>query len=257
MTNMEPASSQSIDRLVTQIRQLRWLVLALGIVLAAVILWTVLRPAPKVLTAERLEIVEPDGMPAIVLANSRRVPLATLDGQVIMSDQGDERVVPGMIFFDGRGDEVGGMLFGVAELEDGSSFAGRHFSLDGWKQDQTVQLYHFQTGGRASAGLNINDRPLSMSILDAAAELGLEPGYTRAELNTAIEALPEDGREARLNELFGTGRINVASHYDRTAAVTLRDGQGRPRLRLQVEEDGAAAIEFLDHSGEVAHRLPE
>ena len=44
--------------------------------------WLALRPSsiPDVLAVERLEIVEPDGQPAFVFANSERPAVATMDG---------------------------------------------------------------------------------------------------------------------------------------------------------------------------------
>ena len=63
-----------------------------------------------------------------------------MDGQVIFpSSEEERRGLPSMIFFDGHGDEVGGMLMGVRETPDGYS-ATRHISLDAYKQDRTVQL---------------------------------------------------------------------------------------------------------------------
>lgn len=44
---------------------------------------------------------------------------------------------------------------------------------------------------------------------------------------------------------------------DRTAAVLLRDPEGRPRIRLAVDSAGAARLEFLDEAGEVVQALPE
>ncbi len=166
------------------IRSLRRMVIALSIVVIALAAWVAVESraaAPSVLSVERLEILEADGSPALVLANSQRVPPATMDGEVIMGDQEEERRgTPGIIFFDGRGDEVGGLIFGNHESEDGFQ-AVRHFSLDGYKQDQTIVMHHYQDPGGAAAGISISDRPLDLSMFDAMAELGLEPGATREE----------------------------------------------------------------------------
>jgi len=71
--------------------------------------------------------------------------------------------------------------------------ATRHLSLDGYEQDQTVVLAHYQDENAASAGLRISDRPLDLSMLEAFAELGWEPGPSREELQAALASLP-DGR---------------------------------------------------------------
>lgn len=93
--------------------------------------------------AVRLEIVEPDGQPAFVLANSARPARGTFDAQPLMEGREEERAMPNFIFFDGHGDEVGGMLFGNRESDAGCS-ATRHLSPDGYRQDRTVSLFHRQ-----------------------------------------------------------------------------------------------------------------
>ena len=120
---------------------------------------------PEVLAVERLEVVEPDGTLALVLANSQRPVAAMLDGQQIMAGQEEERRgTPSIIFFDGKGDEVGGMLFGTSENPNGFS-AARHLSSDAYGQDQTVVLAHYQDPRGSTAGLTVSDRP-EQSILD-------------------------------------------------------------------------------------------
>lgn len=207
------------------------------------------------LAVERLDIVEPDGQLALALSNSQRVPVATMDGHVLLADQDEERNTPAIIFFDGRGDEVGGLMFGVEQTDDGFS-AVRHFSLDGYNQDQTVVLFHYQDPEGAGSGLRISDRPEGLSVLDAFAALGLEPGVTRAELDSAIDALPEENREERLRELFGVSRISLASDRENTARLQIRDGSGRPRIRIEVPEEGDPSIAILDEAGEVVSALP-
>ena len=212
-------------------------------------------PVTPVVRVERLEVVEPTGELAMVLANSQRPAVATVDGQPLMAGQEEERRGrPSIIFFDGQGDEVGGMLFGTAETEDGYS-ATRHFSLDAYEQDQTVVLHHYQSPAGSSSGLTVNDRP-PISIVESLAELGLALGASRDELNAAVAVMPEEGREARLRELFGTARAFVGSGVDGAANLTLRDGEGRPRIVIEAPASGEAAIRILDEAGEPVLQLP-
>ena len=78
MTSEETLSQSDFQRF-TANWLLRGLVAALAIAWLATTAWLFARtPAiPPVLTVERLEIVEPDGKPALVLANSRRPIAAT------------------------------------------------------------------------------------------------------------------------------------------------------------------------------------
>lgn len=147
------------------------------------------------------------------------------------------------------------MLFRNEETEEGFS-AVRHLSLDGYKQDQTVVLHHYQDPGGASSGLRVTDRPRDRTILEAMAELGLEPGHAREELNEAIEAIPEEEREERLRELFGARRLYLGSSRDDQATITLRDGREQPRIILGVPEEGEPFIRILDEEGETVLELP-
>ena len=74
----------------------------------------------------------------------------------------------------------------------------------------------------------------------------------------------EDEREAAIREFldelgypdpFGSPRLFVGRETTGEAGVFLRDGQGRPRLRLVVSHEGEAKLEFLDERGEVVRAL--
>lgn len=247
------------DEVQRQLGRLRTGLVVLALIWVGTLGWLVVRgwSVPAVLAVERLEIVEPDGKLAFVLANSQRPTAATIDGQVIMEGQEEERRgLPSIIFFDGKGDEVGGMLFGVRETPDGYSTV-RHLSFDGYKQDQTVVLSHSQDPGGSRSGLTVSDRPLDHSIIDAQIRLGLEPGATRAELMAAIEALPEEGRDARLRELFGVSRLFLGSDRDGQASLVLMDGAGRPRIIIESPREGEPSIRILNEEGATVLRLPE
>jgi hypothetical protein len=259
MQNQETHSVDSrLGLLQRQLKYQRVAMLALAVVWLITITWLVVRTPrlPAVLSVERLEILEPDGKPALVLANSQRPIAATIDGQAIMAGQEEERRgIPSIIFFDGKGDEVGGMLFGVRESSNGYSVT-RHLSLDGYKQDQTVVLSHYQDPRGSTSGVTISDRP-ERSQLDTFRQLGLQPGASREQLTRAIQAIPEDQRASRRRELFGTTRAFFGSVRSGEARLELRDGQGRVRIVLDAPETGEPSIRILDDKGQVALRLPK
>jgi len=250
-----PESHRSLER---QLAHLRIAVGVLALALVTLVATAAVRAptATDVIRAERLEIVEPDGSLAFVLANSARPQAATIDGELIMAGQEEERRTPSFIFFDGQGDEVGGMLFSNTTSDDGFR-ASRHLSLDGYKQDQTVVLHHYQDPQGSASGLSVSDRPEDLSILDALRELGLEPGATRQELQAAMAEIPEEERGPRLAELFGGApRVFVGSARSRDATLLLSDGQGRPRIQLGVPEDGEPFIRILDENGDAVMEWP-
>jgi hypothetical protein len=212
-------------------------------------------PIQQVIRVERLEIVEPDGTLSLVLANSQRPAVATLDGKPIMANQAAERRYPTMIFFDGQGDEVGGMLFQTGGTPDAPN-ASRQLTLDGWKQDQTVVLLHHQNQRGSQSGLSVSDRP-KRHMFDNMADLGLQPGAARSQFEAALMALPEETRQQRMGELFGVTRLFVGSNWNDVAVLQLNDGRGRPRMIIGVPADGAPFIRMLDENGRVTMELPE
>ena len=252
-------SSDAYRALERQLARLRLMVGILALVVVTFAATAAVRApgSTDVIRAERIEIVEPDGTLAFVLANSHRPAPATIDGQVLMAGQEEERRNPSFIFFDGKGDEVGGMLFDNTTSEDGFS-ATRHLSLDGYKQDQTVVLHHYQDPSGSASGLSVRDQPENHSVLDALRELGLEPGATREELQAAMMGIPEEERDARLAELFGGApRVFVGSARSREATLLLSDGHGRPRIHLGVPDEGEPFIRILDEEGRTVMEWPE
>ena len=244
---MQSPESNSVEARIGALqRQLayhRAALVALIVLMSGTTVWLALRPPtiPPVLAVERLDIVEADGKPALVLANSQRPAAATVDGQQVMSGQEEERRgIPSIIFFDGKGDEVAGMLFGVRETPNGYSVT-RHLSLDAYGQDQTVVLAHYQDPMGSTSGLTISNRP-QHSQLDTFRELGLQPGATREQLTAAIQAIPQEQRAARRRELFGTTRAFFGSARSGDARLELRDGQGRVRIVIEAPETGDPSI---------------
>jgi len=228
------------------------------VVLMLAVAWTALRPfgADGVLTAERLEIVEPDGRLAFVLASSARPVPATIDGRVLLEGQEEERRHPTIIFFDGKGDEVGGMTFSNEETEDGVS-ATRHLAMDGFEQDETLVLRHHQDADGASSGLHVTDRPRDRSLVDVLEGLGLEVPVTRDELEAVIDSLREERRDDELRALFGVSRLSLGSDRDERASLVLRDGEGRARVLLAAPAQEDPYLRFLDEEGAIVLELPE
>ena len=116
-------------------------------------------------------------------------------------------------------------------------------------------LMHYQSPEGSTSGLRIVDRP-DISLLDALAQVGLSAGASREQMQAAIEALPEDGREARLRGLSGTNRAFLGSTAGGEANLTLRDGEGRARIVIEVPRDGEPSIRILDEEGVTLLRLP-
>jgi hypothetical protein len=244
--------SETVDRLEARVQQLegrlrryQWIgggVLLLAALLgAAALLAQRQRTRFTELDVERLNVVEPDGQLVLAMANTARLPHPLIAGKSVKTN----RTGPGLIFFDGKGWEVGGLIYGTRPTPDGYE-AGGHFSFDQFHNDQVVYLRYLDDGRKhKSAGLYVVDRarePTVDEMMRMQEALASASGEERTALKAKLRAAAQ--------------RIFVGSENE-TAMVRLRDRAGRDRIRLLVDPKGVARMEFLDESGKVVDRLPK
>lgn len=191
---------------------------------------------------ERINIVERDGKLKMVISNKERQTPVVVDGKTFPQ----ESRPPGMIFFNEKGDEIGGLIFrgNTGEGQSGS------LTFDKFRGDQTIAFQHLENSkGEYLAALSFNDVNLPTAELVARLD--------------AIKRLPsEASRAAAIKEMrdkgeFMVNRLSVGRGRDRSAFMSLNDARGRPRIRISVAADGASKIEFLDETGKVACSFPE
>ena len=195
------------------------------------------------LTVQRLNVVDANGTLRFVLSNKDRMHPGVMDGVSINRP----RPVAGMLFFNDEGDEVGGLTY--TGTDDGGRRANAGIMFDQLKQDQTIGISYSENNGQRSAGLQVWDRseqPLSDLI------------RALNDANALPEGPPRDAaiKAARARAPAGPRRLFAGKNADKSATVSLADGQGKPRLVMRVSEDGAASIEFLDADGKVTQRVP-
>lgn len=210
------------------------------------------RPQGKVTTFDeinvnRINIVEPNGRPRLILANSARFPGLFFEGREYRHHS---RSGGGMWFVNDDGDEVGGLTY-RSNAANRSASAG--ITFDQYKQDQTVSMLYRESNGEREAGMRVWDRPntsigplMEMSDRAAGAATDAERQRIRGEMQAYAQAHGGGGAER-----FFAGK--TASD----AIVRLADPQGRPRLVMRVGADGAPSIEFLDESGRVTRRIAQ
>lgn len=204
------------------------------------------------LTVERVDIIEPDGKLAIALSNSKTSAKVRFDGQIIHG--ASNRDTPNILFFDGKGDEVGGLAFANFKEDDSPFQAIRHLAFDGYRQDEVITLSHFVQNGKSRKGVYIYDRP-DITIMDAFEETGINPEDTPEILGQKLDQFKEENPE-RHNELWGNPRrVAVQTNEDNEAELLLSDAEGNIRLRFVVKPNGDAVIEFLDEEGNAVRRL--
>lgn len=196
---------------------------------------------------ERINVIEPDGRPALVIANSQRLPGAIWQGQELRERSG----TAGILFYNAQGTESGGLTYRTRETEEGYSAEGL-LAFDQYNQDQVVALMYSDGRSERSAGLRVWDRPADLTIRDVIDTLQVVQrleGPARAEAQRELQAAIGRGE-------FGAHRIFVGSQ-DRTAAIRMNDTAGRTRIRIYVDSLDAARLEFLDEAGQVIQRIPE
>ncbi|MBS1793300.1 MAG: hypothetical protein JSS81_05570 [Acidobacteria bacterium] len=192
---------------------------------------------------ERLNVREKNGQLVMVAANSERMPDPVIDGRTWKTER-----PAGMLFYNGLGDEDGGLVFGA--VEGGGKYGAYHgLSFDKFKQAQALALVYNDHSGRYRAGLQIWDRP----------ETPLSDLLARRE---EIDRLPDgEAKTTALKKLDADNpsptRVYVGKNDARESEVTLSDDRGRPRLRMIVGADGTPRLDFLDAGGRVVYSLPD
>ncbi len=157
-----------------------------------------------------------------------------------------------MIFYNGIGDECGGLVFGAATGENtraGDKYgAYGGFSLDQYKQSQAIGLIYNDHSGSREVALKVWDRPeTSQSEF--------------IERNAAISKMPdgpekEAARKSLRDSGFSPTRIFVGKNKERGAKVTLYDAKGNARINMIVDAAGVPRLDFLDESGKVTYSMP-
>src|SRR5688572_21142783 len=102
---------------------------------------------------ERINIIEKDGKLKMVISNGERQHPGIIDGKML-----SRKRPPGMLFFNEKGDECGGLSFD-GDQKDGKASAGGLLAFDRFRQDQTVGIQYGEGNGQYHAGLRVWDRP--------------------------------------------------------------------------------------------------
>lgn len=191
---------------------------------------------------KRINIIEPNGQNALVLANSQQLPGAVINGDTLTNRKG----IPGIIFYNSEGDETGGLIF-ASEKTDSSDIAFGHLSFDRYNQNQVLSLDYTETASEYKAGLSITDRPeISINriweMMNAAKQ-----GDNVAKQK--IENLKSRGRYSARRLFVGT--------KGRTALLRLNDRYGNERIRISVDSTDSPQLQFLDKDGDVTFELPQ
>jgi hypothetical protein len=187
---------------------------------------------------QRINVREPDGTLRMVISNQASFPGIPVRGREYPHPN---RRTAGMLFMNDEGTETGGLIWSGGET-NGVRHSTGSLTFDRYEQDQVVQLFEDEMGGARSSGVRVFDRPDGSMGFDQLERIGALPAEQQAA------AYAEAGFGGKPRGFFGR-------QSDGASAVVLRDGEGRPRLRMTVTADGAAKIDFLDETGQVSRTL--
>ena len=227
---------------------------ALSTVAILVLFFLVLRPEDRIqletLDVARINILNESGNPALVIAAHGKLPGPWFEGTEYPQElSGGRTRASGMIFFNERGDEVGGLTYSGQRTEDGYRASGG-VTFDQFQQDQVVSLQYQDNGINRAAGVHVWDRSTEISmaeILELVDARRTAEGPALDSIQAEIQALAQRG--------LGAHRVFLGSE-DRTALLLLRDREGRTRIRLLVDSLDVPRMEFLDQEGEVTWTTP-
>jgi hypothetical protein len=191
----------------------------------------------------RIDVVERDGTPRLIIADRAEFPGSFFHGhEIVRASRNDSA---GMLFVNDEGTEDGGLIY-AGSTKDGQRSSFSHLSFDQYEQDQTVVIgTSLSPGGEKRAGIELNDMP--------------DQPITPALIAEAerIKALPQGSARgaawAAFQRTFPSGqpRASLVRAPDGSVGFTMNDKEGRARLRLTVAGDGAPTIQFLDDKGQV------
>jgi hypothetical protein len=192
----------------------------------------------------RINVVESDGQLRMVISNKERQHPGIINGKVIKRDYPRP---PGIIFFDQAGDEMGGLIYG----ENGDRGHFGSITFDKVLNDQALGFRYLEgDNGKYSAGIDLWQQP-DIPLDSMLADLGRANAITDDSARQAALQAMTDKNELTTRRLFlGKGR-------DDATTLEMSDIKGRPRIKMTVDADGAAGLEFLDDTGEVVYRIPE
>ena len=159
------------------------------------------------ITVQRINIVEPDGTPRLVISNHARLPGVLVHGKEMPLD----RPQAGLVFLNDEGSEIGGLIFGGRKDEHGKvRDSGGSLSFDRYEANQVVQLIGVDDAEDRFAGLVVSDSPSGNDVRrriwlgrddDGDASLALLDGRGRKRI---VMKVAEDG-ESRISVLDATG----------------------------------------------------
>ncbi|MBW8201188.1 hypothetical protein [Flagellimonas abyssi] len=196
----------------------------------------------KEIQAERLSIIGPDKNLYISISNPERQALATTHG--IPHNPGSKRDLPGIIFFNRVGDEVGGIYYDGTDEEN---FAG--ITFDQQKNDQIMAIMkgEYLEGGEWKRWYGMFFRERSDSIrVEKLYDQFLErtKSMTKKEKDTEYLKFKK-----HLDSEINVYRMFLGREENKHTGLFIYDSKGNERIKIYVDELDQSHFEIIDENG--------
>ncbi|MBP0725348.1 hypothetical protein J5Y03_09120 [Bacillus sp. RG28] len=169
-----------------------------------------------------------------------------MDGKDILPGHRQDDPIAGLMFYNGEGDECGGLILGSKKDENGNYESGGSITLDQYKQDQVVQMHYTDENSQMNYGFSVYDKPNTPlpELLDKHHKI----------INSELSE-EEKGRELEKVWERNTQRAFMGKNPKGEVTIQLSDSKGNPRIRMVVDENDVPRMEFLDGEGNVTCKL--
>jgi hypothetical protein len=196
------------------------------------------------ITTHRINVVDREGKLAMVIASHDDEATPIIHGYRGRREQGNH-ADNGIIFFNQRGDEQGGLVWNAA-LD--RSHSGDSLSFDTANTDQLIHVEDGDDNGHHYADVIGWQRAANEEATIVPLIRELDAAHTPAQRQAVM---------AKLRVLPGAPTRFFLGYDERNVSrLNLDDAQGHPRIRLFVDPDGTAKLQFLDAAGHVTYELP-
>ena len=199
-------------------------------------------PTFDIVTARRINIIEPDGSVRLTLSNRADFPGAWNRKKEF--PRPDRRDAAGLLFMSEEGTEQGGLIWGAQQLPDGTIENHGHLSLDQYEENEVFAI---------DAGQNGKDKFSQITIEDQ----GDFPIAEKRRANEEIQKLPVKKQDAAWRRFFATHlhdvkRLEMGRSPDGSVGLALCDLKGRVRISLSVGADGTPKLRVFGADGKTA-----
>jgi hypothetical protein len=197
------------------------------------------------LTVHRINFVEPDGTPRLILSDRAEFPGMFMRGKEY--PRPDRRDVAGLLFMNDEASEMGGLIWAGLKDQGGKIQNHGHLSFDQYEQDQIFAI---------DSGREDRDKFSAIRI----GERGDYPIQQAIDASSEINELPKDQQAAEWKKFFAThtgdaNRIYLGRSPDKSASLRIKDEQGHDRIIIRVDAGGKPVIQFLEEGGKVSKEI--